>query len=157
MGLPGMGVLAGCLPARKSVSSPDLLSVVCGRLLPSDDGPGAREANVAEYVQKALSGHYASYLQVIQEGLGRVDRLARREWESPFVRLSPSVQDRILRFVQKGGEDDDDFRGGVFVHRLLELCLEGFLGDPRHGGNRNGAGWRYIGFAPPGPCREKNR
>ncbi len=154
-GLPGLGFLIGCLPTRKAKETTDLLSVVCERLIPSHDGPGAREAGVADYVRQVLAGYHASLRPMIEEGLLRIDRLSRNDFESPYVRLSGAEQDRILEFVQKGGEDDDSFRGGVFVHRLLELCMEGFLGDPVHGGNRNGAGWRYIGFTAEGPgqCR----
>ena len=36
---------------------------------------------------------------------------------------------------------------------LTSLTLEGFLGDPIYGGNRDGVGWKMIGFTPqqPGP------
>ncbi|HEY1099925.1 MAG TPA: hypothetical protein VGF99_13405, partial [Myxococcota bacterium] len=35
-----------------------------------------------------------------------------------------------------------------FVRVVLALTLEGFLGDPRHGGNHDGVGWRFVGYAP---------
>jgi hypothetical protein len=33
---------------------------------------------------------------------------------------------------------------------VMALTLEGLLGDPRHGGNEGGIGWRTMGFSPDG-------
>ncbi len=160
LGLPGVSFLSSCIPFRRETLPLDLLSVVCSQILPSEDGPGAKEAGVAEYVRKSLSGDHARLRPLIEEGLSRLDRLARREWGASYVRLSSADQDRILGFVQKGGEDSGSFKGGSFVHRLVELSLEGFLGDPVHGGNRNEAGWKFIGLdvegPRPGQCGEKH-
>ena len=160
LGLPGVSFLSSCIPFRKEALPRDLLSVVCAQILPSDDGPGATEAGVADYIRKSLSGDHARLRPMIEDGLSRLDQLARREWGTPYVQLTARDQDRILRFVQKGGEDSGSFEGGAFVHRMIELSLEGFLGDPVHGGNREEAGWKYIGFGVEGPrpgqCGEKH-
>ena len=37
------------------------------------------------------------------------------------------------------------FDGGLFFRQLMELTLEGYLSDPRYGGNRDRVGWRFIG------------
>jgi hypothetical protein len=34
------------------------------------------------------------------------------------------------------------------MRRLVSLAINGFLSDPKYGGNRDGSGWRYIGFVP---------
>jgi hypothetical protein len=44
----------------------------------------------------------------------------------------------------------DGFAGPTFVRVALALTLEGFLGDPRHGGNKDGIGWRFVGHSPDG-------
>ena len=33
-----------------------------------------------------------------------------------------------------------------FFKRSREFTILGFLGDPKHGGNRNEVGWKHIGF-----------
>ena len=40
-----------------------------------------------------------------------------------------------------------------FFTLLLTFTLEGFFSDPVYGGNRDGVGWRFIGFSirPPRP------
>ena len=40
----------------------------------------------------------------------------------------------------------DRFEGQVFVRQMMILTLEGFLADPRYGGNRDRVGWRFIGI-----------
>ncbi len=126
-----------------------ILVAACARLLPSDDGPGAREADCAEYVRRALAVPYLAEERVlVLEGARRLDAVARRDWAGPFVTIAPDAQDRVLTHVQGGGEDEGTFDGGLFLEDLLELTLEGFLGDPRHGGNRGEVGWKFIGYTP---------
>ena len=150
--VPGLGPLVGCFfPRRLDASERSILSAACSRILPSDDGPGATEADASSYVERALATRYHARLRpVFAEGLRSLDEIARREWKKPFVSLASDEQDRILTFVENRGE---------FFHRLLELTIEGFLGDPIQGGNRGEVGWSYIGYAPgtprPGDCGER--
>lgn len=152
--LPVVGPWLGCLPRGSRFSSGEqvTLGAMCERLVPSEDGAGAREAGVAEYVNRALSTRFcAPWYPGIREGLRRLDRLSLDRWKSPFANLNVDWKDQAIRFLQAGGCDEDSFRGESFVHRLLELTLEGFLGDPVHGGNRGETGWQYIGTKPGGP------
>ncbi len=36
-----------------------------------------------------------------------------------------------------------------FLELLVEHTMQGFYGDPRHGGNRQGVGWKAVGLAYP--------
>lgn len=128
-------------------------------ILPSDDGPGAREAGVIDYLAKALATEFHAPLRpLFAEGVRRMEALARSDWEQPFLQLEAEDQERVLDWVQRGGVSDATFDGRQFVDRLVELTLEGFLGDPVHGGNQGQVGWEYIGYAPgsprPGSCGE---
>jgi gluconate 2-dehydrogenase gamma chain len=135
----------------------ELLDAVLEVLLPSyPDEPGARDADVMTFVLRQLEpGAWHRWQRArIQEGLARLDALARDAWGEPFLELAPDEQDRALRYVADGGVDDDPakpgprFRGQGFVSGLLGLTLEGFFGDPCHGGNKGQVGWRLIGRAP---------
>lgn len=126
-----------------------ILAAACARLLPSDDGPGAHEADCAEYLRRALAVPYlAEERPLVIEGARSLDAAARRDFGGGFATIAPDAQDRVLLHVQGGGEDQGTFEGSRFVERLLELTLEGFLGDPRHGGNRGEVGWKFIGYTP---------
>lgn len=129
-----------------------VLAQASERILPSDDGPGAREAKVIEYIAKALeSAYHAPLRPLFTEGVRRIEALARSDWEQPFLQLEAEDQDRVLDWVQRGGVSDATFDGKRFFHRLVELTLEGFLGDPVHGGNKGQVGWTAIGYTPGGP------
>lgn len=142
-----------------------LLGGACARLglrRPPMD-PAARAALVAasrrlvppsdsiDYIERSLREYFAPLREPIARGARVLDEISRRDWAVRFADLSAADQDRLLSYVQSGYADTSDFDGGRFVADLLTLTLEGFLGDPRHGGNAGEAGWAFIGYAPGGP------
>ena len=50
----------------------------------------------------------------------------------------------MLEAVDGGSSGDPVAR--AFFNQLLENTMEGYFGDPVHGGNRFAAGWKMIGF-----------
>ena len=122
-----------------------LLAAALARILPTDQDPGAAEADVIEYVDRELARpEYAVVKANVLAGLTALGRLSVRATRSAFEALSPAEQDRVLQETQHASE-----RGKDFVFILTVLALEGFLGDPRWGGNKGGVGWKFIGY---GPC-----
>src|SRR3954471_20686461 len=66
-----------------------LLAAIVERLVPTDEhGPGAREANVAGYIQGALPTDYRAHLAAYVEGLGALDRYARSVHGAGFLELA---------------------------------------------------------------------
>ncbi len=60
----------------------------------------------------------------------------------PFAACPTSEQDSLLkRWSGQGGT-----QSRRAMELLVQLCLEGFLGDPRHGGNRDRLGWSHLGL-----------
>ena len=121
-----------------------LLAAALARILPTDQDPGAAEADVIEYVDRELARpEYAVVKSNVLAGLTALGRLSVRATRSAFEALSPAEQDRVLHETQNASE-----RGKDFVFILTVLALEGFLGDPRWGGNKGGVGWKFIGYGP---------
>ena len=118
------------------------LEAVTGRIIPADRDPGALEAGVVDYIENALAGYDAEHALLYVDGIKELDRLAREKFSAEaFVQLGADQQDQIVALL-------DERRSPFFSH-LLEHTMQGFYGDPRHGGNRNRVGWKMIGF--PGP------
>lgn len=149
-GSPRDGGDASTTPA-KAVSTHALkplqretLGAAVERILPTDQDPGAKEANVIEFLDRELAypGN-ANVAAVIMSGIVALDRLSLRHGGQRFAALSADEQDEILREVQKKSA-----RGRDFMSFLVYLTLEGFLGDPKYGGNANGVGWKLIGYGP---------
>lgn len=122
------------------------LEAAAERILPADGPPGAREAGVAAYVAGLLGRpRLAAWRGLFEEGLDRLESEAREHLDRAFADAGPEERDRLLRELQERSGP----RGRAFVDKLVLLCLEGFLGDPDHGGNRDGTGWRAVGLGPP--------
>jgi len=121
------------------------LRAVVSRLIPADElGPGAAEAGADDYIVSALREELASYADGYRAGLAAIDEESLRDAGHRFAELDPSRQDELL----EGWADSASL--GEFVETIREHTIEGFLGDPVHGGNRDRIGWALIGYAPPG-------
>ena len=80
--------------------------------------------------------------QAYRDGAAELDRLARDLFSATdFHGLDEARQDRVLGVL--------DERGDPFFALLVVHAMEGFYGHPRHGGNRDRAGWKVLGY--PGP------
>jgi hypothetical protein len=105
------------------------LSAILSELLPSSSGPGAMEAGALGYVRARLEGP----LNHLVEALRPVLQRATTDAEKAVAELAAG--------------DDPRFE------ELRALAWEGYLCDPRRGGNRDGVGWGRFGA----PARRKAR
>lgn len=108
------------------------------RIIPSDGTPGAREAGVIYFVDRALGTFTAPILLSIRSGLADLDVRTRSKHRQAvdFASLTPRQQDALIRSI----EDSVFFDNG----RLLTVM--GMFADPSYGGNRGHVGWRLLGF-----------
>jgi gluconate 2-dehydrogenase gamma chain len=129
-----------------------VLVALAARLVPADElGPGAMEADVETYFRRALvDARLANLRAGLMKGCAFVQLVAQREQSYDFAALVPDVQDGLItRFVDNTVRPDG-FSMQTFLRAVMALTLEGYLGDPRHGGNAGGIGWRVVGYAPEG-------
>jgi hypothetical protein len=84
----------------------------------------------------ALGGFMADSLVLVRDGVADLDRRATEKGGDGFVALSGQQQAIILRDVET-----TPFFGTV---HFLTLC--GLFALPAYGGNRDGEGWRQLGF-----------
>lgn len=121
------------------------LAAVVGRILPSEGSPGAAEAGVPKVCEETIMDDFFSVVRPhVLDGLDRLQAAAREGFGRDFPDCSPGEQDELLQAVDRAR--DRDWRARLFLNTLVHQTLEGFLGDPIHGGNRDGIGWRAIGY-----------
>lgn len=97
---------------------------------------------MVNYIEHAIETYDTEHATLYLQGILELDGLARETFgSSAFISLQPEQQDRILTLLEKSRSP--------FFTRLLEHTMQGFYGDPRHNGNRDGVSWKMIGF--PGP------
>jgi gluconate 2-dehydrogenase gamma chain len=133
------------------------VEALAARIVPGDAGdPGAREAGVLVYIDRAVEGAYRELQATYRRGLAELDRHCREHERAPFADLDADRQDGLLTELDRlalelmAGEAPDTDPRRVVLAQLYEMVrqhtLEGLLGDPAYGGNAGGAGWRLVGF-----------
>ena len=118
------------------------------RLFPGAPGkPGATEANVANYIDLALSGAYLDQQYFYRQGLAALDAYAVETHKDSFVYLKADIQDQIIAAMEEGKATGFTWPSArAFFETLRTHTIEGMFADPVYGGNKDFAGWRLVGF-----------
>lgn len=138
------------------------VDAVCERILPADDTPGAREAGVIYFIDRALMTFAKDQRQVFRDGLPALQNLTKSMFPQRhlFSTATSDEQDQVLRrFGQQADGAPNVFASAPAVQNFFEvvryLTIAGFLIDPDTRGNPAGVGWKLIGrerdhaFQPP--------
>lgn len=136
-----------------------ILVAVADQLIPEDDmGPGVKAAGIETYLEKVLADPRMKAIKsLVTRGAVFLGRAARKEQGKGFWELTAEQREGFIGRLARGEMRPTGFTPQAFVRVMLALSLECFLGDPRHGGNKNEVGWKFIGGHnwagrfPPGP------
>jgi gluconate 2-dehydrogenase subunit 3-like protein len=140
------------------------IDAITARIIPTDETPGAREAGVVYFIDRALKTFASDYQKTFNEGLPELQARVREIFPhvEKFSAATPEQQDAILHSLdEKSPAVERPFRSRPeaqnFFETLRSFTIHGFLIDPDSdkGGNRDGVGWKVIGrerehmFQPP--------
>lgn len=125
-----------------------------GRIFPEDElGPGANQAGAIYYLDRALMGAERRLQQFYRSGIKQLDAVARQRFRHAFAACAPAQQDELIGAMARG--DLPAFgvapTAAAFFEMLRAHTIEGVFSDPVHGGNRDFAGWRLLGYPGPQP------
>jgi gluconate 2-dehydrogenase gamma chain len=114
------------------------IEAMAAQIIPSDDTPGAREARVIYFIDRALTTFDRDQQDLYTRGLQDFPTKVREMFPGKdlFSSLSSEDQIKLLTAIE-----NTDFFERVRVHTIM-----GFLADPSHGGNYQEVGWKLIGF-----------
>ena len=134
-----------------TASETEILSAMVDRLIPTDElGPGALDAGVLQYIDRALSEAESDAAEAYRSGLAALDYYSRYTRGGPFIDLSTIDQDSVLIDVQIGAATGTGagFVGGSgsFFNMVKSHTWQGMFGDPKYGGNVDFAGWDLINY-----------
>ena len=128
---------------------------ISARIIPSDETPGAREAGVVYFIDRALTTFAVDDQKTYREGLPGLQLRVRELFPSveKFSSATPEQQDQILHSLdeQTGPARRHSRPGGAsssFFQAIRVHTIVGFLVEPDSGGNRDGVGWKVIGRDP---------
>jgi gluconate 2-dehydrogenase gamma chain len=130
-----------------SAAEAETIVALTSRIIPSvDKSPGAQEAGVVFFVDRALATFNAGQKKIYAEGLQDLNRRAADMFKgAPFSKLTAAQQDDVIRAIEKT----------PFFQAVRFDTIVGMFALPTWGGNRDYAGWHMIGlehqprFQPP--------
>ena len=114
------------------------IEAIAAQIIPSTDGPGAREAGVIYFIDRALSTFAADRVETYRTGMLEVQQKRRDLFpnSTTIAALSAEQQQSLIRAIETTS----------FFDLLRGHTVLGFLGNPSYGGNRGGVGWKQIRF-----------
>jgi len=140
------------------------VEAVASQIIPTDDLPGAREAGVVYFIDRALKTFASDALPTYEKGLAELNQATAEKYPGvkSFVDATAEQQEQLLTDLSEEKNPQAPprrrrFQAGSadFFQTIWQHTLFGFLVDPEGGGNRDYAGWKVIGrdpahtFSPP--------
>jgi gluconate 2-dehydrogenase gamma chain len=147
------------------------VAAIAARIIPTDEDPGATEAGVVYFIDRALKTFATEDRAAYDAGIKEFNRVTSTMFPGVvgFSAASVEQQDKVLADMSKGQKPAGravrqmvGAKGGDFFPLIWAHTLMGFLADPEAGGNRDYVGWKLIGrdpahsFSPPFGEYDKN-
>ena len=133
----------------------ETLSSLCAQIIPGDQDPGALSAGVVNYIDVQLTSHLKRMKRVYRRGLAELNDRSVEQYGNTFSRLSVQQQiDFLTAIDHEKGWNGSSLKN--FFHIVVDHTMQGFYGDPRHGGNRNRTSWTMLKLPYP-PIRGRFR
>jgi len=131
------------------------IDAITARIIPSDETPGAREAGVVYFIDRALTTFAVDDRKTYREGLPGLQLRVHELFPAleKFSAATSEQQDQVLHSLdeQTGPARKHSRSSGAsssFFQAVRVHTIVAFLIDPDSGGNRDGVGWKVIGREP---------
>ena len=114
------------------------VEAIAEQIIPTDNTPGAREARVIYFIDRALATFAAADRGLLVDGLNELQKKTRKRFgkTSRFSALSAAQQTEMLKGIEKG----------EFFELVRTMTIVGMFSNPEYGGNYNQIGWKLLGF-----------
>jgi len=133
------------------------IEALAAQIIPSDDGPGAKEAGVIFFIDRALATFDQDQRDIYRTGLAayrsgiatdRTGLAADRTGLAASGAGSATEQSGVAAAHATGSIAAIEHT--EFFEALRRHVVMGFLASPAWGGNRDKVGWKLIGFEDAG-------
>jgi gluconate 2-dehydrogenase gamma chain len=129
-----------------------LLDAIAEQIIPTDDFPGGKWANVSNFIDKQLDTYYRKYQNAYRDGLAAFNKTVMQLQGKRFEELPFAEQTALLERMEAGkfsGDYWNDHPSGNFFDMIRQHSLQGYYGSPVHGGNRDNISYRMLGLDYP--------
>ena len=114
------------------------LEAVAAQIIPTDGTPGAREAGVIYFMDKALGSFLAASLPFLREGLTTFQDEVRARYPEAASFAALGADDQVAVLAEAATTP--------FFGLVQFMTVAGMFAHPRQGGNRDKLGWQLLGF-----------
>ena len=114
------------------------VEAMAAQIIPTDETPGAREARVINFIDRALATFSKNDQPRYTKGIAELQAQSAQMFPgtTKFSALSSDQQIKVLTAMEKS-----PFFNTVRTHTVI-----GFFASPVHGGNQDKIGWKLIGY-----------
>lgn len=127
--------------ARFAFFSPEQaveVEAMAARIIPTDETPGAREARVVYFIDRALVTFEREQQADYTQGLKELEAQTRQlvPGAARFSALTSDRQIAVLTAMEKT----------PFFNLVRTHTISGFFANPVHGGNADKVGWKLVNY-----------
>ena len=114
------------------------LDAMAAQIIPTDSTPGAREARVVHFIDRALTTFEKGRQDDYRTGLDQLAAQTKQMFPAAarFSALTSDQQIQVLTAIEKS----------PFFNLVRTHTITGFLASPIHGGNANKVGWKLVNW-----------
>jgi hypothetical protein len=114
------------------------IETMAAQIIPTDATPGAREAHVINFIDRALTTFEKDRQQEYRDGLKALETQTRTTVPSAtrFSALTSAQQIQVLTAMERT----------PFFNLVRTHTVTGFFAHPSHGGNADKIGWKLVNY-----------
>lgn len=114
------------------------IDAMTAQIIPTDDTPGAREARVVHFIDRALETFDRDRQEDYTVGLHELAVVSNRAFPS-VTRFSELTYDQQMQVLT-------EIESSPFFNTVRTHTITGFFASPVHGGNHDKIGWELVGY-----------
>jgi len=112
------------------------VEAIAEQIIPTDDTPGARDARVIFFIDRAFATFATDERPVFMKGLTELQKKSQKRYRKKFSDLPSAKQTELLKTIEKT----------EFFELARTMTILGMFSNPEYGGNYNEVGWKLLGF-----------
>lgn len=128
------------------------IEAMCEQIVPSDNDPGAKEANVIYFIDKQLVSNYFVHQSAYRKGIIGLNETSRIMFGNNFEKLNWKNQYQVMLDLESGkakGKTWEQESSSGFFNIVRDHTMQGFYGSPHHGGNKDYVSYKMLGLDSP--------
>jgi len=143
IGAPALASIAQAACTAKEAGAPFALlgeaeaadfAAIAARIIPTSNTPGATEAGVIHFFDRAFADERSGSLNPARDGLAELNATLRNG--TRFADLDTTKQDAVLGTIENS----------AFFNLMRVMTIFGFFAMSSYGGNKDNVAWDLIGF-----------